>query len=192
MDLEALLFVKGGFWDLRILRNGPMSKMDRYLVLVVSGEFLVGFKRAGADCSCYQIGTSPVYESERAPFQVRVSLSTYFNLADFADPMAHVQREVTDIMKGNRRQKGIKKDNFPGRLMVDTPNDPARPQPNCKHAEIDMKSPETSRVVRYGQCIWGRTEHRSYQDGRLMSEQEFEDWKERTGATYSKENQSDE
>jgi hypothetical protein len=106
--------------------------------------------------------------------------------------MAHLQREITNMLNGKRKDKGIHEEKLPCRLLVDTLNDPARPQPNCKHAEIDLKSAETSRVVRYGQCIWGRTEYRSYMDGWLMSEEDFEDWKESNEATYSKESQSDE
>jgi hypothetical protein len=121
------------------------------------------------------------------PFRLRGSFPTYLNFADFAHTMAPIQRELTRIMKGERRSGGIDGRNFPYRLIVDTFNHPGvgYVQPNCKHAEIDLKSSETSRVVRYGECILGRTEHRSYFDAKLMTEPEFEDWKEHTGATYS-------
>jgi hypothetical protein len=127
-----------------------------------------------------------------APFRLRASCAAYVNLADFADPMAHIQRELTRMMKGERRAGGIDERNLPYRLIVDTFNDPGQVQPNCKHAEIDLKSAETSRVVRYGRCIRCRTKHRSYRsylDAQLITEPEFEDWKKRIGATYSEEDE---
>lgn len=65
---------------------------------------------------------------------------------------------------------------------------PAQPQPSCKHAEIDMDPADTSHVVRHSQCGWGGTECRSYLDEWLMSQLELDVWKERSGATYSREN----
>jgi hypothetical protein len=106
--------------------------------------------------------------------------------------MSRIQLEITHLLTDGRSEQGIDKENLPCRLFVDTFNDPARPKPNCKHAEIDMKTAETSRVVRYGQCVVGRTDHRSYLDAILMTEPEFEDWKKRTEATYSKENKESE
>jgi hypothetical protein len=99
--------------------------------------------------------------------------------------MSHVQQEITRIMNGERNDKGINAENLPCRLVVDTLNVTSRPQPNCKHCEIDMRSSESSRVVRYGQCIVGGAERRSYLDANLMTEWEFEAWKECTKATYT-------
>jgi hypothetical protein len=125
------------------------------------------------------------FGSEPAQFQVKASLSTYYTLADFSDAMSHIQQEITRIMNGERNDKGIIAGYLPSRMVADTLNVTNRPQPNCKHAEIDMRSSESSRVVRYGQCISGGAERRSYLDATLMTEWEFEAWKECSKATYT-------
>lgn len=76
---------------------------------------------------------------------------------------------------------------FPCRLTVDFVGDRPAHQ-RCDHVELDLSSPETSHVIRYGQCtdLWlgGVMKLRSYRDGLLMTESEFDEWKEGCRIAY--------
>jgi hypothetical protein len=83
--------------------------------------------------------------------------------------------------------------NLPGAVLVNTstvpsprrPNEPNQPnRKDCMHAEIDLRSIEASRVLRFRQCQ-GFTEYSTLREGNLMSEEEFKVWEERSRAIYT-------
>lgn len=119
------------------------------------------------------------------PYHLDVSVSPFSGPRESPDSIAGIQKTLTRIMERERNDKGVNRGNLPCRLDVDFEVDNPFPI-GCEHFEIDLKSAETSRVVRYGHCQPGGAELRLYCDGALMAEGEFESWSRRSGATYSK------
>jgi hypothetical protein len=121
------------------------------------------------------------------PHALYATIVSYQGLADFTGDVTEAQRWICEKITSPGNAGGIDGLNLPSRIIVKSTNDPSRPQPNCKHAEIDLRDYETSRVARFGQCIYGGMDHRAYRDGIVMTEDEFKKWKIRTKATFAKE-----
>jgi hypothetical protein len=110
-------------------------------------------------------------------------------MADFGNDISKMERSLRqDTLKEKswHRAGGMK---LPTRIILETANHPSQPEPNCKHAEIDLRTYQASRVLRYGQCVLGGAVRRSLFDGhRELTEKEFEMRMACTKATYEQEN----
>lgn len=101
---------------------------------VINWLYLVGppkhFKCVVTDPRSLKIGVNDQAFMSRpsntglAPFELRVPFPSYPNFADFTDSVAHIQRELTRIMKGERRASGIVERNLPYRLIIDLSTTP--------------------------------------------------------------------
>jgi hypothetical protein len=110
-------------------------------------------------------------------------------LAEFGNDVMNMQRSIRQDNMKEESWRFVAERNLPSRIIIETDNDPTQPHPNCKHAEIDLRDYETSRVLRFGQCIHGGIIRKIFLDGQtLMTEREFEIWMNRTEATYEQEN----
>lgn len=125
------------------------------------------------------------------PFCLSVSLPPIPRLFDFLQFMDHMQLQLNCQRKGERRDLGIDWRNLPGSVLVNASVVPSGPRPNqpnrtdCIHSEIDLRTVEASRVLRFRRCAAGSREYRTLLDGDFISEEEFEVWKKRSGAVYT-------
>lgn len=126
----------------------------------------------------------------RPPHILYAKIPSYQSMTDFGHGVMEAQHWICDQITKPEAHGVIEESTLPSRIIVASANDPSRPQPNCKHAEIDLRDYETSRVVRFGQCLCGRTVYEAYRDGTMMTEEEFTRWKVRTKATFAEEKPS--
>jgi hypothetical protein len=122
-----------------------------------------------------------------APFQIQASVEPFDIPEVSPQSITQIQKAVTGMMNASKVAGVTNRGDLPRRLTADFVVRRSTHEA-CDHVEMDLSTMESSRVVRYGKCtdLWmgGFLKLQSYRDGVLMTEREFEEWKEGCHATY--------